>query len=82
MSAIELRKFHLYPVSVSKLIGVTQTNVGGDLYDIPQVMSRSSFVLILAQQERPAVKNSAGNDAHLHAPAVFTRFQAHDVWGK
>jgi len=76
---IELRKFHLYPVSVSKLIGLTQPNVGGDLYDIPRVMPGASFVLICAQQERPAVKNPAWNDAHRHAPAIFIRFEAYDV---
>ncbi len=81
-SAIELLKFHLYPVSVSKLIGVTQPNVGGDLYDIPRVMSGASFVLIRPQQKRPAVKNPAWNDAHRHAPDIFIRFEAYGVWGK
>jgi hypothetical protein len=50
------------------LIGVAQPNVGGDLYDIPRVMSGASFVLIRAQQERPAVENLAWNDADRTRP--------------
>jgi hypothetical protein len=64
-SVISLWKFHLYPVSVSELIGITQPNFGGDLDDIPRVMSSPSFVLIRAQQERPAIENLAWNDAFL-----------------
>ena len=75
-SPINLRKFHLYPISVSKLIGVAQTNVGGDLDDIPRVMSGAPFILVRAQQERTAVKNPARNDAHRHAPTIFIRFEA------
>jgi hypothetical protein len=37
-----------HPVSILKLIGVTQADVGGDLDNIPWVMSRALFVLIRA----------------------------------
>jgi len=73
---MELRKFHLYPVSVTELISVAQPDVGGYLYDIPRVMPCASFVLIRSQQERPAVENPAWNDADRNAPAIFVRFEA------
>jgi hypothetical protein len=73
---MELRKFYLYPVSVTELISVAQPDVGGYFYDVARVMSGASFVLIRAQQERSAVEDPAGNDAHRHPAAIFARFEA------
>ena len=47
LDARSLGEFHLCPGSVS------------NLDDVPRVMSSHSFVLIRAQQERPAIQNPA-----------------------
>jgi hypothetical protein len=74
----ELRKLDRHPVSIPKLIGVTQADAGGDLDNIPWVVPclvRSDPCVTKSR----AVKDPAWNDADRHPSSIFIRIEAYDT---
>ncbi len=77
-----LWKLYFHPISVLKLVIVTQPQVAGDLDDIPRAMSGPLFVPISAQQERVAVEDPAWNNADRYLAVVLISFEADDIGGQ